>query len=243
MGTETEQAPSIADQGGLAVQVDGRQHRVMDPVMTGRQLLELAGRRPAEEHLVYWMGPGNVLEDLGLDETVDVREPGVERFLTFRGDRSFRFELDGVRQDWGAPAISESTLRKLARVDADHRVWLERRGEPDELVESGAMVDLTAPGVERFYTARATTVTVVNEDNGDEFTLSAGAGTPLSVLVGRMYKRLGVERKPDDRLRCESGGGDVFAFAQLTLGQYVEAGHCPCLVWLFAGGTGGATWR
>jgi hypothetical protein len=27
----------------------------------------------------------------------------------------------------------------------------------------------------------------------------------------------------------------------LTIGQYLEAGHCDCLIWCFVGGTGGAS--
>jgi hypothetical protein len=41
-----------------------------DPVVTGRQLLNLAGRSPVEEHLIYWLTPDRVLEDLHLEETV-----------------------------------------------------------------------------------------------------------------------------------------------------------------------------
>jgi hypothetical protein len=39
---------------------------------------------------------------------------------------------------------------------------------------------------------------------------------------------------------AESGGEDVFQFEGLTFKEYIEAGHCPELNWLFAGGTGGA---
>lgn len=136
------------------IEIDGKRYRADDPVLTGRQLLNLTDQRPVEEHLVYFLGPGNLLEDIGLEETVDLRESGKERFLTFKSDRSFRFELDGQRQDWGAPKISETTLRKLAKVGDDYRVWLERRGEEDKQLDRGEMVDLSNEGVERFYTGR-----------------------------------------------------------------------------------------
>ncbi len=84
------------------------------------------------------------------------------------------------------------------------------------------------------------TLTIVNEDNGLDFVLKAGPGTPLLTLIQRMYEKLGVTQQADDRLRCESNGNDVFNFKDIKLGKFVEAGHCPCLVWLFAGGTGGA---
>jgi hypothetical protein len=134
--------------------IDDAEHEVSDPVLTGRQVLGLAGKRPAEEHLVYFWGSDNLLEDVSLEETIDLRKDGKERFLTFKSDRSFRFELDGQRQDWGAPKISETTLRKLAGIGADYGVWMERRGQEDKPLGRGEMVDLSAEGVERFYTGR-----------------------------------------------------------------------------------------
>jgi hypothetical protein len=87
------------------------------------------------------------------------------------------------------------------------------------------------------------TVTVVNEDNGREYELHGGKSEPLANLVKQLYDaKLKTPRKPDDRLRCESSGEDVFAYADqgLTVDQYFKAGHCPDHTWLFAGGTGGA---
>lgn len=84
-------------------------------------------------------------------------------------------------------------------------------------------------------------LTIVNEDNGDDFKLRERVETPLSEIFEQVYKKLKVQRQNDDRLRCEKGDADVFQFGNLTLGQYVQAGHCESLVWLFAGGTGGAT--
>ena len=90
---------------------------------------------------------------------------------------------------------------------------------------------------------KAVTVTVVNEDNGKEYELHGGHGEPLINLVNQLYaSKLKTERKGDDRLRCESSGEDVFAFADqgMSVGAYFEAGHCPDHTWLFAAGTGGA---
>ena len=83
-------------------------------------------------------------------------------------------------------------------------------------------------------------ITVYNEDNGVPEDLRAGPGTPVSTLVTRMYEKFRIERQPDDRLRCEGTGEDVFAHAGVHLRDYLEAGHCPDLRWTFAGGTGGA---
>lgn len=124
-----------------------------DPVPTGRQLLEIAGVQPVEEYLVFQLLRNGLFEELRLDETVDLRKPGIEKFLVFRSDRSFRFLLDGRQYEWGATLISGITLKKLVGVDpATYGVWLEVRGADDRLISDTELVDLSAPGVERFFT-------------------------------------------------------------------------------------------
>ncbi len=135
-------------------QIDERPFDSVDPVLTGRQLLTKAGRHPVEEHLVLHLGADRQLEDIDLEETIDLRQPGQEQFFTFRSDRSFNFELDGRRQPWGADSISEKTLRWLAGVPEGYRVWQERRAQEDLRLELGQIVSLEPKGVERFYTGR-----------------------------------------------------------------------------------------
>ena len=126
---------------------------VTDPLITGRQLLDEAGKRPVEEFLIFLKLGNGLLEEIRLDETVDLRKPGVERFLTFKSDRSFRFELDGRRFEWGASLITGRTLKKLAGVDPErYGVWREVRGGEDLPVGDDECVDLSEEGLERFFT-------------------------------------------------------------------------------------------
>src|SRR5688572_5646223 len=76
-----------------------------DPVPTGQQLLELAGALPTIEHQIFQVLPSGLLEGLRPDETTDLRTAGVEKFLVFRGDRAFRFDLDDRIFEWGAAQI------------------------------------------------------------------------------------------------------------------------------------------
>jgi len=126
---------------------------IEDPVPTGRQILDLAEARPVDEHLVFQVLKNGLLEELRLDETTDLRERGIEKFLIFRNDRSFRFELDGRRFEWGGTYISGMTLKTLADVDpATYGVWLELRGAEDRPISDSELVDLSEEGVERFFT-------------------------------------------------------------------------------------------
>ena len=88
---------------------------------------------------------------------------------------------------------------------------------------------------------RQLTITILNEDDGRQYQLQAGPGTPIHALLQRFYaQELNRERRPDDRLRCEADGEDVFQFNELHLRDYLEAGHCVRLIWRFASASGGA---
>lgn len=140
------------------IQIDGQTYSVEDPVITGLQLLDLVGKRPADEYLVFQLLQGGQLEEIRLDETTDLRKPGLERFITFQSDRSFRLVIDGRRFEWGRPLINGLELKKLAGVDpATYGIWLEVRGAEDRAIADNELVDLQQPGAERFFTGKKTT--------------------------------------------------------------------------------------
>ncbi len=126
---------------------------VDDPVVTGSQILGLAGSRPVSDFLVFQVKRDGVLEMVRPEEAVDLRSAGTEKFLVFRSDRSFRFYLDERAMDWGASMISGGTIKRLAGVSADTTdVWLDAAGGTDRVIENKDMVDLADLGAERFVT-------------------------------------------------------------------------------------------
>ena len=126
-----------------------------DPVPTGRQVIQaFVGDDPAKFIALQWLANG-VLEELRLDEKVDLRAPGVERFIIVRSDRIFVFEIDGKRREWAINVVTGATLKKLAEADpTDVDLFLERRSEPDLEIYDNETVDLAALGIERFYLKR-----------------------------------------------------------------------------------------
>jgi hypothetical protein len=219
--------------------IDGQKYPAVHEPLTGRRVLDIAGRHPIDEYLVLWLGPDNVLQDLGLDQTIHPEHQKFQEFFTFKSDRLFILEIEGRREEWGAPFITEETLRKLGGATKECCVLQEVHDRPQRILKPGDRVDLGVGGIERFRVECPTKITVVNEDNGKILEFSGFNETKVSELIEEMYRRLGLARQRDDRLRCE-GGSDVFQYAELTLAVYVDAGHCRCLVWLFAAGTGGA---
>ena len=129
-----------------------------DPLVTGRQLLDEASKRPVDEYLIFQLLHNGQLEEIRLDETVELRKPGIERFLTWQSDRSFRFVIDGRRFEWGAPIVTGMKLKTMAGVDpASYGVWLEVRGAEDRPITDSECVDLRSQGIERFFTGKKTT--------------------------------------------------------------------------------------
>lgn len=53
---------------------------VKDPIITGRRILELAGKVPPEKYILRQVEHGGVLKLIGLNDEVDLRAPGIERF-------------------------------------------------------------------------------------------------------------------------------------------------------------------
>lgn len=53
---------------------------VNDPIITGRKILELAGKTPPEKYTLRQILHGGETKVIGLNEEVDLRAPGVERF-------------------------------------------------------------------------------------------------------------------------------------------------------------------
>ncbi|MEX2170733.1 MAG: multiubiquitin domain-containing protein [Pirellulales bacterium] len=126
---------------------------ITDPVPLGRQILGDSGFDPRDGYSLFAILQSGDFEDVRLDETFDLRERGVERFIAFRTDREFKLTLNDAQLEWGKPVVSGTVLYKLGSVPADQVVFLEVRGGEDRLIEPTDLIDLTASGIERFFTA------------------------------------------------------------------------------------------
>lgn len=70
------------------IRIDSTRYEVTTPTLTGRQLLDLAGKQPVERFAVYQKRRGGGTERIALDKTVDLRAPGLERFVTLPLDQT-----------------------------------------------------------------------------------------------------------------------------------------------------------
>lgn len=70
------------------IRVDKTKYTVNLSHMTGREILTLAGKTPPEQYKLRQKFHGGAAETVALDDDVDFRKPGVERFMTLKLDQT-----------------------------------------------------------------------------------------------------------------------------------------------------------
>jgi hypothetical protein len=70
------------------IRIDKQKYDVDISSMTGRELLELAGKRPPERYRIDMKLRGGETRLVGLDERVAFTTPGLERFMTLPLDQT-----------------------------------------------------------------------------------------------------------------------------------------------------------
>lgn len=79
-------APPLAT--GYRLKVNGRAFVVRDPAPTGRAVLTLAGLLPAEDYTLRVKFVGDRPRRVELDEEIDLRRHGVEKFKALPRDQT-----------------------------------------------------------------------------------------------------------------------------------------------------------
>lgn len=70
------------------IKVDRDKFVVNKHSMTGKEILELAGKIPASQYQLRQKFRGGSVKKVGLDQVVDFTEPGVEKFITIPLDQT-----------------------------------------------------------------------------------------------------------------------------------------------------------
>lgn len=124
-----------------------------DPVPLGAQILEAAGLNPVREYMLLQIMRDGSTKEVRAEDSVDLRQPGLETFVAFHGDRLYRLTLNDRSMDWGTRWITAAVLLTLARVDpaAFEVVLLHPQGQ-NRVLSGEDRADLDDPGVERFET-------------------------------------------------------------------------------------------
>jgi hypothetical protein len=70
------------------IRIDKTTYQVNVPEMLGRDILTTAGKIPPEQYKLTQKLHGGAAQTVGLDELVNFRKPGVERFMTLKRDQT-----------------------------------------------------------------------------------------------------------------------------------------------------------
>lgn len=73
---------------GYRVKINGDPYVLQEVEVTGREILTLAGLLPVEGYTLRVKAAGSRPEKVGLDETVDLRKPGIEKFKALPRDQT-----------------------------------------------------------------------------------------------------------------------------------------------------------
>jgi len=88
------------------VRIDREKYIIEKEIITGRELLTIAGKTPVEQFMLHQRIQGS-LEEISLDKEVDLTCPGIERFITQARDAT---EGLGGRYDFELPSDDRSYL-------------------------------------------------------------------------------------------------------------------------------------
>ena len=105
------EAAAAGPQHEYKIQIDKGIFEAPVSRMTGRELLELADKKPAEQYAIYLKVKGGQPRRISLDEKIDLSQPGVERFVTLPLDQTEGF--DG-RRDFALPQEDLDWLNGIA---------------------------------------------------------------------------------------------------------------------------------
>ncbi len=73
---------------GYRIKINGDPYVLQDPTQTGRAILTLAGLLPAENYTLRVKLAGERPRKLGLDEEIDLRHHGIEKFKALPRDQT-----------------------------------------------------------------------------------------------------------------------------------------------------------
>ena len=137
--------PDKKDPKLFKIQIDKQMFEVADPTPTARDLLIIAGKTPPEHYALYIKERGQP-QRLKLDERADLREPGLDKFVTLPLDQTEG--LGAGRRQFSLPAEDSE--------------WLEGLGLIYELVAEGGVPRVIIYGwpVPQGYTVPAVDVNV-----------------------------------------------------------------------------------
>lgn len=78
----------------------------------------------------------------------------------------YHLMINGVNFKWEQPLIQGSQIKQLGGIEPNAELYLKGKGQqPDVLIADDQQVDLSNPGIEKFYSRDLQVVIIVNSRN------------------------------------------------------------------------------
>jgi len=120
-----------------------------DPKVTGLQVAMEVGVHPVEDFVILQWLKSLELETIRPSELIDLNSH--TKIFIIKGDRTYRFVVDGLNLEWPLARISGLTIKRLLEKDKENAdLILERENIPDQIIEDDENVQLSEQGVEHF---------------------------------------------------------------------------------------------
>jgi hypothetical protein len=113
-----------------AILVDGERKLVESPKPTGAQILDLVGKCPESFFL-------QEVRTVGAHEVVDLRRPGVERFITI-----FKLHIEGKGFPWPHPTVTMEQIAALGGWNPSEGVIQVDSDQNETTIKPGQVVTL-----------------------------------------------------------------------------------------------------
>lgn len=120
---------------------------VVDPIVSGRDLIALDGHSPASDFAVIIAG-GGTAKALGLDEKVEISELSDTIILITKSDCLYRATVNEREFEWASPTITAANIRHFSGIDESLDIVLD--SNRDRVLSETEAVKLSRKGVERF---------------------------------------------------------------------------------------------
>ena len=106
------------------IQVNDNVYYFSEPKVTGRQILEKAKLLPPECHSLYRKLKDCDFEKINLDETVDLSDPGIERFIS-KEPEVLHYTVDEELETTDRKTLSPLEILKLAGINSKERYLIQ----------------------------------------------------------------------------------------------------------------------
>lgn len=209
--------------------IDEKEYHWSAKHITGLQLRNL-GNFVQEIELFLIKSETGETEPVKDDDKIDLTQPGIERFSS---KKKYKLIIDGMHFEWESQFITGSQLKLLGNIADGFMVFYSLKNSSDtRQVADTDTVDLSTPGIDRFYSEAIPIATVIIGIDGKEYPVKAGTYSVSKIKeIGKINPAYEVEQlidgkltPLDDNAMVQIQGGEQF-FSHARDGS--SADHTP----------------